>query len=229
MHNDVIKLPLFFSTSQLLKDLDHCKKYDFTDHYNQQDYSGTWTSIALRSSSGNPEEVFATASSSNNYKDTELLTKCLYFKEIIEGFKCPKLSIRLLNLSAGSLIKTHTDHNLSYEDKEFRIHIPITTNDLVDFTIGDHKVEMLPGECWYGDFTLPHSVENHGNTDRVHLVLDCVRNEWTDTLFKKAGYDFAIKKEHNYDPDTKAKMIEELQKMNTPTANQLITNLQKET
>jgi len=37
---------------------------------------------------------------------------------------------------------------------------------------------MKAGECWYLDLSLPHWVENHGSTDRVHLVIDCDVNEW---------------------------------------------------
>jgi hypothetical protein len=37
---------------------------------------------------------------------------------------------------------------------------------------------MKEGECWYHNFNLPHRVANRGTADRVHLVLDCVLNDW---------------------------------------------------
>jgi hypothetical protein len=37
---------------------------------------------------------------------------------------------------------------------------------------------MPEGEYWYLDLGKPHRVENRSNRDRVHLVVDCVLNEW---------------------------------------------------
>ena len=41
---------------------------------------------------------------------------------------------------------------------------------------------MKEGECWYLDLSLPHWVENHGKTDRIHLVIDCLVNDWLREL-----------------------------------------------
>jgi hypothetical protein len=45
---------------------------------------------------------------------------------------------------------------------------------------------MAAGEAWYLDLNLPHSVTNHGPTDRVNLVVDCVVNDWLDALLGAA-------------------------------------------
>jgi hypothetical protein len=37
---------------------------------------------------------------------------------------------------------------------------------------------MKEGECWYLNFNLPHRVKNSGTADRIHLVIDCVVNDW---------------------------------------------------
>jgi hypothetical protein len=41
---------------------------------------------------------------------------------------------------------------------------------------------MNEGEGWYLNLSLPHRVENNGTTDRVHLVIDYVVNEWMRSL-----------------------------------------------
>jgi hypothetical protein len=41
---------------------------------------------------------------------------------------------------------------------------------------------MQPGEAWYLDLNLPHAVANHGDTERVHLVIDCVLDAWLEEL-----------------------------------------------
>jgi len=37
---------------------------------------------------------------------------------------------------------------------------------------------MQEGEYWYLDLSRPHRVENRSQIDRVHLVIDCVLNDW---------------------------------------------------
>jgi hypothetical protein len=41
---------------------------------------------------------------------------------------------------------------------------------------------MQAGETWYLDFNLRHRVANGGPEPRVHLVLDCVVNDWVSRL-----------------------------------------------
>lgn len=229
MKNAFLKLPFSFSENQLLQDLKYCKSYPFTSHFNTSDYSGDWKSIALRSLNGAIDQIYAHSSGAHNYRNTSLLDHCPYFKEIIALFECEKESIRLLNLSPNSKIKEHTDHNLAYEDRSFRIHIPIMTNQGVHFYINNTEVIMGVGECWYGNFNLPHRVENNGTTDRIHLIMDCIRNEWSDRLFAKVGYDFtAENKPYQYTEETKLKMIEELKTINTEASKALINQLKSE-
>ena len=40
------------------------------------------------------------------------------------------------------------------------------------------------GEAWYLDLNLRHRVDNHSDTDRIHLVIDCVVNDWVRALFE---------------------------------------------
>lgn len=229
MKNAFLKLPFHFSEEKLLIDLEICKKYNFTSHFNKNDYSGDWTSIALRSQNGEMNNIFALPHSEEKYKDTELIQNCIYFKEIINSFKCEKESIRLLNLKPGSVIKEHTDYNLGYEDGIFRMHIPITTNEDVHFFIDSKEVKMLPTECWYGNFNLSHSVRNDGETDRIHLVMDCIRNDWSDNLFAECGYNFeAEKAAPEYSRETKLQMIAQLKLMDTETSKAMIAQLQNE-
>jgi aspartyl/asparaginyl beta-hydroxylase (cupin superfamily) len=84
-------------------------------------------------------------------------------------------------------VKEHRDYNLCLEDGELRLHIPITTNPEVRFMVAGKRVIMAPGECWYNDFTQPHSVHNDGDGDRVHLTIDCVVNDWLREQILTAG------------------------------------------
>lgn len=222
------KLPFHFSEKRLAQDLKNCESLVFSDHYNTADYSGEWKIIALRSMDGDPNNIRA-FSLTGEYENTPLLDSCPYFRELIDVFECEKESIRLLNLTPGSKIHEHTDHNLGYEDGIFRIHIPISTNSDVHFYINDERLRMEVGDCWYGNFNLPHKVENNGKKDRVHLVIDCKRNAWSDTLFAKLGYDFTKESEPNqYSEETRQMIIDELKRHNTVVSQELIEKLSKD-
>jgi hypothetical protein len=87
---------------------------------------------------------------------------------------------------------------------------------------------MQPGECWYANFSLPHSVRNDGATDRVHLVVDGLRNPWSDDMFRVAGYDFAAEaRDQAMDADTMRQVIETLRARGTETDLRLADDLER--
>lgn len=223
---DYYKLHFNFDLERLQKDLSHCLKIDWPLHFNQNDFTGNWSSFALRSISGNETDILATPNA--KFRDTPSLSECSYFREVVDLFQCPKEAVRLLSLSPKSFIKEHRDNSSGYSDGFFRIHVPIQTNDKVIFRLNGNNLPMKPGECWYADFNLPHYVSNEGETDRIHLVIDCLRNDWSDGLFTQYGYDFEAEKRSTYSKETKLQMIEQLLLMNTDTANDIIKELQKE-
>ena len=221
------KLPFTFSEEKLLRDLARCATSIDNEHYNKQDYSGSWKVVSLRSPDGDAANGNA-LSFDGVFKDTPLLANCPYFEEVINNFSCEKASIRLLNLAAGSVIHEHSDIGLSYNEGWFRLHIPITTNPDVRFIIGGEEVVMLPGECWYGDFGMLHSVQNLGTTDRVHLIIDCKRNDWSDALFGDLGYSFEDDDAESYDADSMVRIIEALKLLDTPAAHERIEALKQQ-
>lgn len=55
-----------------------------------------------------------------------------------------------------------------------RVHIPITTNEQVAFSVGDEIRAMKEGELWEVNNARTHWVENRGQTGRVHLIIDWI-------------------------------------------------------
>ena len=92
-----------------------------------------------------------------------------------------------MRLTPGSLIREHRDHDLSFEDGMVRIHVPVTTNDGVDFRLNGVRCVMPAGSVWYLRLSDPHSVANRGGTDRVHLVIDAAVNDWLGALLERAA------------------------------------------
>ncbi|MCC9066665.1 aspartyl/asparaginyl beta-hydroxylase domain-containing protein [Flavobacterium piscisymbiosum] len=219
------KLPVSFSIDKLQEDLVICENDLWTPHFNTNRYEGNWTSVSLRSQSGLVNDI--TSFANKEYLNTSLLDRCHYFKAIMDWFQCEKEAVRLLRLDPQSEIKEHVDNDTSYEDGFFRIHIPIVTNDDVFFYVDKKRVPMKMGECWYANFQLPHSVENNGTEPRIHFTLDCIRNDWSDELFTKMGFDVnESPKENQYSDEVKQQIIAELSRNPSETGAKIIADLQ---
>ena len=81
-------------------------------------------------------------------------------------------SALLINLPAGNKIKRHIDKGENFK-KYHRIHIPIQTNSKCFFEVDNEIINMKEGEIWeINNDDKYHSVENAGETDRIHLLID---------------------------------------------------------
>ena len=222
-----IKFPIVFDTEKLKNDLSKIINKKWTDHYNTNDYTGKWTSVALMSKDGKSDSIYAFSNINDEIVNTEILDSCTYFKEVLEGFLFEKTAVRLLQLAVGAEIKPHSDHCLGYEDGSFRLHIPIITNPEVEFILDGKRLVMNEGECWYIDANFEHSVANRGKQDRIHLVIDGIRNDWTDDLFYNEASENQFQKPKTVmSEEQKLLMIAELRKMNTAAADDIIRTLQ---
>jgi hypothetical protein len=225
MNPSSCQLPVSFLIDKLQKDLVICENDLWTPHFNTNRYQGNWTSISLRSQSGLENDIMSFAN--KEYINTSLLDRCHYFKEIMDWFQCDKEAVRLLRLDPQSEIKEHTDNDTSYEDGFFRIHIPIITNPDVLFYVDKKLVPMKMGECWYANFQLPHSVENRSYKPRIHLTLDCIRNNWSDELFASMGFEInKMQKENQYSDEMKQQIIAELSRNPSEATAKIIADLQ---
>jgi len=218
-----IQFSASYNVAQLQAELAGVLQEEWPLHFNTRDFNGDWRSISLRSASGESNDIYAHPDA--QYKDTPVLTRMPYVKEILDSWACEKESVRLLSLAPGSVINPHKDPGCGYMDGLFRVHIPIITNPAVFFTIDGTQLHLKAGECWYMDFSTTHSIVNNGDTARVHLIIDGIRNSWTDNLFAAHGYDLSPKK---MDAAMKAQMIAELERMDTDTARNLIASLKAE-
>ena len=186
---DRLQLPLRFDPALLRHDLDALSATPWTAHFVPQNYEGDWSVIPLRCASGetHPIRMIYSDPTATAFVDTPFLGGCDYFQTVIAAFACEVRSVRLMRLTPGSIIKEHTDVELGVEDGSARIHIPVTTNPDVEFLLNRRRVEMKEGQAWYLRLNDPHAVANRGMTDRVHLVLDLVANDWLMRFFEAAG------------------------------------------
>jgi hypothetical protein len=178
-----IRLPLRFDPAPLQADVAALPDADWVPHFNTSYYEGDWSGVALRSIAGVARQIYPDPNPQGEWQDTEILGYCPALAAAVDAFECEKLSVRLLRLGPGASVREHTDYNLGYDDGEVRFHVPVQTNQDAVFELEGRAVEMRPGESWYLDFNLRHRVANHGAEPRIHLVVDCVVNDWvTRTL-----------------------------------------------
>lgn len=177
---DSIKLPFQFDTRKLKQDLNKVPTEEWIPHFNENDYDGKWSIAALRGPADaiHPIQKIYSNPSVTDFSDTDLLKYATYFKEVLDTIEVEKTSVRLMNLHAGSIINEHVDYNLSIEDGEARLHIPVQTNEKVEFYLNNNRIVMNEGELWYCDFTKPHRISNQSTSDRIHIVIDCIANDW---------------------------------------------------
>ncbi|WP_443937131.1 aspartyl/asparaginyl beta-hydroxylase domain-containing protein [Pedobacter sp. MW01-1-1] len=219
-----IQFPFQYEAALLKQELVICLQMNWNNHFNSKDYNGDWKSIALRSSTGNENDIYSNYGVTS-YTNTGLLAQLPYIQSIIASWNCETEAIRLMALHPNSEIRPHRDRGCNYKNGTFRIHIPIVTNDKVFFDLEGEKLFLQEGSCWYIDFENTHSIKNEGDTVRVHLVIDGLRNEWSDALFQQNGYVIEQHEVPQYDEQTKQMMIAELEKMDTDAARQLIEQL----
>jgi mannose-6-phosphate isomerase-like protein (cupin superfamily) len=185
---DRLHLPFHFDPARLAADLGGVSA-TWTRHFVRQNYDGDWSAIPLRAPAGerHPLRMIYADPSRRDFIDTPLLDACPYFREVVSTFHCPLRLVRLMRLTPGSVIKEHEDVVLSFEDGMVRLHIPVVTNDAVDFRLNGERVVLEAGSCWYLRLSDPHSVANRGTEDRVHLVVDAEVNDWVGEVFAGAA------------------------------------------
>ncbi|MDF1698372.1 MAG: aspartyl/asparaginyl beta-hydroxylase domain-containing protein [Saprospiraceae bacterium] len=223
-----LKFPFQFDAERLVDDLNSISEHDWSPQIYKMNYSGKWTSLALISPNGK-NDTFSTSNARQGTRPTAILEKSPYFKEVFATFQSPFITARLLRLNAHSEIKPHRDFKLGYEDNNFRLHIPIITNAQVEFVMEGEQIVMQAGECWYTNVNYTHSVANRSDQDRIHLVIDCERNEWSDHIF----FSLAPKESFNLDEtktsiETLQRTLEELEHQNDPKLAGLMLQLKED-
>lgn len=181
---DRAPLALRFDVGGLRDDVDALAPDDWVPHFNTAGYEGDWSGAALRSVDGVAGRLYPDPTASTAYADTPLLARCPHTAAALATLPCPLLAVRFLRLGPGSCIKPHTDLNLGFDDGEVRLHVPLSGGEGVEFLLDGRPVVMVEGEVWYLDLNLRHSVLNTGARPRVHLVVDCVVDEWLDALLR---------------------------------------------
>jgi hypothetical protein len=178
-----VRLPIAFDAEALAEEAATIPHAEWTPHFNTQQYEGDWSGVALRSGVGAPLALYPDPTSTE-FVDTPLLSRLPRMRAALAQLACPLQTVRLLRVGPGSRILPHRDFRLGYDHGEVRLHVPLASDAAVQFFIDEGLVPMRPGECWYVDLDHMHRVTNDGDETRVHLVVDCVVNEWLTQMLR---------------------------------------------
>jgi hypothetical protein len=181
-----LRLSPTFDTALLQQDLALICSDEWVSHFNHTSAETGWSCVSLRAVGGDQRHIIPFDHQA--FEDTPVLQRCSYFREVIDDFCCEKKSVRLMALAPGADIKPHRDPGTSLSQGLARLHIPVQTSAEVEFLVEGEAVYFAPGQTWYLDASCEHAVVNRSKQARIHLVMDCVRNLWLESLFAQAGF-----------------------------------------
>jgi len=176
---------------ELWQELEHLCAVPWIPHVNQRDYQGSWDVLPLRCLSthhhAHPILQGFAHDGEGAWQDLPILTRTPQLHNLLKNIPAPLKSVRLMRLAAGAEIKPHRDPGLAWEYGEARMHLPLRTDPRVIFWVGGQQISMREGELWYMNADLEHSVVNASTQDRIHLVVDCVVNDWLHMALSNHG------------------------------------------
>lgn len=223
-----LQLPLYFDVARLQQEV-MALGSEWQLHYQASQYEGEWSALPLRSINGSLTNLMVDAATGEQFADTPLMAICPYIKRVTDALDCEKTTVRLLKLQPGAIIKEHKDMQLNFENGEARIHVPIITNDAVEFYLDNAPLTPKEGECWYMNFNLKHRLANNGTTARIHLVIDCKVSDWMREIFSSDACPVkrVIPEPELHTLAEKQSMIASFLAMNTPQALLLAQELER--
>ncbi len=79
--------------------------------------------------------------------------------------------VMLARMAPAGIIQPHIDANPAAKWPH-KIHVPLMTNDQVDFLVGETVHHFPVGQAVEVNNLGPHAVKNGGSSDRIHLIFE---------------------------------------------------------
>lgn len=81
--------------------------------------------------------------------------------------------VLIVSLKPGGKVLPHVDEG-DYSDHYQRFHMVLDTNPGCVMRCGEESIHMEQGAVYWFNHKKPHSFANEGDTDRLHIIFDCV-------------------------------------------------------
>ena len=181
--------PVDYNFAGVLDYIDNSKFSKVKTKYSKGD---DWTAISLRGYGGGPLDILkpnvlkSGVNEQSTLQDTTLMDTMGFgvIRDVMGMIPAEFERVRLMKIKANSKIGKHSDKidkDFGLEDGNIvRIHVPIRTNDQVEFYLWEKKEKLTNylqvGHFYYVDVRAPHAVTNNSDVDRIHLVMDVYVN-----------------------------------------------------
>ena len=172
--------------------LDYIDNTEFSKVKTKYSKGDDWTAISLRGYGPEPLDILKPNVLKSGVKEevklqnTSLLQRSGFqvINDILTKIPSTFERVRFMKIKANSGIGKHSDRidkDFGLEDGNIiRIHVPIRTNDQVEFCLWEGKEKLVnyleEGHYYYVDVRAPHAVINNSDVDRIHLVIDVYVN-----------------------------------------------------
>ena len=172
--------------------LDYIDNTEFSKVKTKYSKGDDWTAISLRGYGPTPLDILkpnvlkSKVKTETVLQDTSLLEEDGFqvINDILAKIPSTFERVRFMKIKANSGIGKHSDRidkDFGIEDGNIiRIHVPIRTNDQVEFYLWEGKEKLTNylevGHYYYVDVRAPHAVTNSSDVDRIHLVIDVYVN-----------------------------------------------------
>ena len=172
--------------------LDYIDNTEFSKVKTKYSKGDDWTAISLRGYGPTlldilkPNVLKSKVKTETVLQDTSLLGEDGFqvINDILAKIPSTFERVRFMKIKANSGIGKHSDRidkDFGIEDGNIiRIHVPIRTNDQVEFYLWEGKEKLTNylevGHYYYVDVRAPHAVTNNSDVDRIHLVIDVYVN-----------------------------------------------------
>ena len=181
--------PVDYNFAGVLDYIDNTKFSRVKTKYSKGD---DWTAISLRGYGEGPLDILkphvlkSGVNEQSKLQDTTLMDTMGFkvIRDVMGMIPAEFERVRLMKIKANSKIGKHSDKidkDFGLEDGNIiRIHVPIRTNDQVEFYLWEGKEKLTNylqvGHFYYVDVRAPHAVTNNSDVDRIHLVMDVYVN-----------------------------------------------------
>ncbi|HZL56304.1 MAG TPA: aspartyl/asparaginyl beta-hydroxylase domain-containing protein [Bryobacteraceae bacterium] len=120
-------------------------------------------------------------------KPTPFLEGRAELQTVLQWFKAPIVMAVYYSMLPGTELHPHRDTSGTLELGRLRFHVPIQTNPNVRFMVSKKRVPMEEGQLWALNTSYLHAVENKGESERVHLVIEVEANDWCWSMLPARG------------------------------------------
>lgn len=120
---------------------------------------------------------------------TAIMEKMPITKKLFEELGLEYFAIRIAKAVPDAFLWEHRDYIELGEEEKLRLHIPLVTNADANIQFSECSVHMAAGNIWKLDPTVSHAIANKGDTDRIHLILDCYLNDKLKAMIAKEMLD----------------------------------------